>query len=158
MPYTLGEAAKASGKSKTSIRRALDSGRISGAKNDLGEWQIDPAELHRVFELVEHRNGDGTGDVARSVTPDEPPVTPPTEIELASVRARLETLEAERGREREQLMAQIADLREDRDQWRRQATGLLTDQRRKEEQTRHASQDADEGASWFSRLFRASRG
>lgn len=58
MAYTLGEAAKATGKSKTSIRRALDSGRVSGRKNDLGEWEIEPVELHRTFTLVEHRNSD----------------------------------------------------------------------------------------------------
>ncbi len=57
MGYTLGQAAKATGKSKTTIQRAIKSGRISALKNDIGEYNIDPAELHRVFEPVpEKRN------------------------------------------------------------------------------------------------------
>jgi len=57
MGYTLGQAAKATGKSKTTIQRAIKSGRISALKNDIGEYNIDPAELHRVFDPVpEKRN------------------------------------------------------------------------------------------------------
>ena len=66
MAYTLGEAAKATGISKTSIRRALDKGRISGTKSETGEWRIDPAELHRVYPMV----GAGTGtEPGAEVTP-----------------------------------------------------------------------------------------
>jgi hypothetical protein len=47
--YTLGTAAKATGKTKGTIQKAIVKGRISAQKNDIGEWQIDPAELHRVY-------------------------------------------------------------------------------------------------------------
>ncbi len=40
-------------------------------------------------------------------------------------------LEKERERERQQLEETIADLREDRDKWRQQATALLEDKRPK---------------------------
>ena len=50
MKYTLAEAAKATGKAKSTIHSAIKKGRISAKKNDLGEYIIDPAELHRVFE------------------------------------------------------------------------------------------------------------
>jgi len=40
-------------------------------------------------------------------------------------------LENEHERERQQLEATIADLREDRDNWRQQATTLLEDRRPK---------------------------
>jgi hypothetical protein len=43
----------------------------------------------------------------------------------------LEILEAERERERALLQETIADLREDRDKWRQQATALLEDNRPK---------------------------
>ena len=52
MKYTLKQAADASGKDKSTIQRAIKSGRISASINDLGNYEIDPSELHRVFEPV----------------------------------------------------------------------------------------------------------
>ena len=49
MVYTLGDAAKATGKSKATISKAIKSGRISAIKDETGTFQIDPAELHRVY-------------------------------------------------------------------------------------------------------------
>jgi len=49
MYLSLGQAAKETGKSKSVISNALKSGRLSGRRNDKGEWEIDPAELFRVF-------------------------------------------------------------------------------------------------------------
>lgn len=115
MSYTLGQAAKATGKSKTTIRRYVEKGKISGAKNNLGEWTIDPAELHRVLPPLAQQHSDSADEVARSITP---PVTPATELELARTKARLEAIEA-----------QLEDVKQDRDHWRQQATALLTDQR-----------------------------
>lgn len=126
MAYTLGEAAKATGKSKTSIRRAVDSGRISAAKNDLGEWEIDPAELHRVFPLTEPRNGDAAREVARSVTPGGTPVTPLLAVQLEAAGRERDLLRELLDREREISRG----LESDRDHWRKQATALLTDQRK----------------------------
>jgi len=50
--YTLGQAAKATGKTKTTISNAIKKGRISATKNDVGHYQIEVSELHRVFEPV----------------------------------------------------------------------------------------------------------
>ena len=47
--YTLGTAAKAAGRTKSAIFKAIQKGRISAQKDDLGRYQIDPAELHRVY-------------------------------------------------------------------------------------------------------------
>lgn len=49
MAYTLGEAAKATGISKASISRAINSGRISATKKDDGSFSIEPVELYRVY-------------------------------------------------------------------------------------------------------------
>lgn len=49
MAYTLGEAAKATGISKASISRAINSGRISAIKKEDGSFSIEPVELHRVY-------------------------------------------------------------------------------------------------------------
>jgi hypothetical protein len=49
MYASLGQAAKAAGVSRSAILRAIRAHRISACKADTGDWQIDPAELHRVF-------------------------------------------------------------------------------------------------------------
>ena len=49
MHLSLGQAAKETGKSKSVISNALNSGRLSGKRNDKGGWEIDPSELFRVF-------------------------------------------------------------------------------------------------------------
>lgn len=124
MAYTLGEATKATGISKTSLHRAIKSGRISATKNDVGAWEIDPAELHRVFPPAANRNSSETGNLARDGT--------------AGLQRELELLREERERERHQFEREIARLeqqlcaseqeRRDKD---RQLTALLTDQRAK---------------------------
>ena len=45
------EAARVSGQSKSTIWRAVNSGRLSATRTYTGDYQIDPAELHRVFSL-----------------------------------------------------------------------------------------------------------
>lgn len=122
MSYTLGDAAKAVGKSKTTLHRAIKSGRISATKLDDGSYAIDPSELHRVFPPVTvgtpnealHRN-----NMERQSNT------------LETLRIQLEMHEKERERERALLQETITDLREDRDKWRQQATALLQDHRPK---------------------------
>ena len=53
MQYTLGQAAKATGKNKTIIQRAIKAGKLSADFKD-GQYSIDPAELHRVFPPLQH--------------------------------------------------------------------------------------------------------
>lgn len=120
MSYTLGNAAKATGKSKTTLHRAIKSGRISASKAEDGSYSIEPAELHRVFPAV-------TVEVPQALFPrnDEEQLS----NTLAVLRTQLEYQEKERDRERALLQETIADLREDRDKWRQQATNLLADQR-----------------------------
>ena len=110
MPYTLGQAAKATGKQKSTILEAIRNGRISAAKDDLGRYQIDPAELHRVYPPIVQTER------------DETPINP-SKTEL--LEEKIKFLEREIAR----LERQEADLREDRDHWRKQATALLSDQR-----------------------------
>lgn len=122
MSYTLGEAAKATGKSKTTLHRAIKSGRISAHKALDGSYSIDPAELHRMFPPV------------LLVTGAEPLHRNDAEQQsntLEMLRVQLELQEKERQRERALLQETIADLREDRDRWRQQATALLEDKRPK---------------------------
>ncbi len=119
MAYTLGEAAKATGKSKATISKAIKSGRISAVKDETGTFQIDPAELHRVYTpavSIEHEE-----------THDKPAGGPTNNGLVRELQARLEAAH-ERLSDKETV---ISDLREDRDKWRQQATALLADQRLK---------------------------
>ena len=52
MGYTLGQASEATGKAKSTILKSIKAGRISAAKDDTGNWSIDPSELHRVYEAL----------------------------------------------------------------------------------------------------------
>lgn len=50
MPLMLGEAAKAAGKNRTTILRAIKAGKLSASHDEAsGAWLIEPAELHRVY-------------------------------------------------------------------------------------------------------------
>ena len=113
MRYTLGTAAKATGKAKSTILRAVKSGIISAAKAHDGSYEIEPSELHRVFPP----NG------AQQVASND---AQPHEEHGATLRFRLEILEAERQRERDQMQATIDDLRARLDRSEDRISALLT--------------------------------
>jgi hypothetical protein len=49
MTYGLSSAATAAGINKSTVLRAIKSGKISATKSEMGKWQIHPAEFHRVY-------------------------------------------------------------------------------------------------------------
>jgi excisionase family DNA binding protein len=57
MAYTLTEAATATGLSRSTIFRAIKSGRISATRIE-GNFSIEPVELHRVFPAVSEKRAD----------------------------------------------------------------------------------------------------
>ena len=125
MSYTLGEAAKATGKSKPTIQRAIKSGKISASKKEDGTYDIDPAELHRVYP-VKQSDGNADSDVKQNVTPNN---NGELQAELDTMRRELEQTNLERDRERELMNQQIELYRErleraDKD--KDQLTALLT--------------------------------
>ena len=111
MSYTLGMAAKATGKSKTTIQRAIAKGTISAHKEKNGRYSIDPSELHRVFPMVSTDTVAQPSQVDTSRPPDETPL-----------QVKVEALEAMLEREREAL----TEMRSDRDAWKQQATAFLS--------------------------------
>ena len=123
-PLTLNQAAKVAHKSKAAILEAIRSGRLSANRNELQQWQIDPAELFRVYP----QNQSETSDENRDQPPEENHPTPILLEKIASFEERLRVTEVERERERRQLESQIDDLKTDRDHWRQQATALLIHQ------------------------------
>ena len=107
MKHTAGTAAKAVGKTKSTITKAIASGKLSAIKNDNGAWEIDASELYRVY--------------------------PPTPLETVEIEQK-DTLKEMDGNSKEiealeRLLKaaeeQIYDLRADRDEWRKQANQLL---------------------------------
>jgi hypothetical protein len=52
MAYSLAAAAAATGLNKTTVLRAIKTGKISGTRSQNGEWYVEPAELHRVYRSV----------------------------------------------------------------------------------------------------------
>jgi|TARA_B110000914_G_C15371000_1_gene403176 hypothetical protein len=107
MKHTAGTAAKAVGKTKSTITKAIASGKLSAIKNDNGAWEIDASELYRVY--------------------------PPTPLETVKIEQN-DTLKETDGNSKEiealeRLLKaaeeQIDDLKADRDEWRKQANQLL---------------------------------
>ena len=106
--YTLGKAALATGKSKTTLHRAITSGKISASRNESGEYEIDPAELMRVYKIVTP-DPQKHSEMEQSVTVDETPV----------LRAEIEGLKQ-----------QLALLKDERDDLRRRLDEDSTERRR----------------------------
>jgi len=101
------EAAKTAGVSKSTIWRACKAGRVSFKRNETGEFQIDAAELHRVFPF--HAMGEN-GKMNHHATGV-------TQTETAILDARITAL-----KDMAELMRQhLEDVRKDRDAWRAQA-------------------------------------
>src|SRR5262245_34362220 len=109
--HTIGTAAKATGKAKSVISRAIKEGKISATKNEHGAYSIDPAELHPVYPPVSESNGSSNGQENDTQPHVSPIGTGGLEAELQHLREQLSALALERDRERGQLSEQIEDLR-----------------------------------------------
>ena len=72
--YTIATAAAVVGRNKTAILRAITSGRISATKDDTGELQIDPVELHRIYPPLRSSVKGGDTHVALHQSPLLTPV------------------------------------------------------------------------------------
>ena len=116
--FTLGQAAKATGLSKTAIARAIKSGRLSGTKSETGEYQIDPAGLSRVYPVTVTSDW----NTEQQATPKDAKglrgqadlwqeLLRQVENERDDLRRRLDNSEAAREREAEEREKAAAELR-----------------------------------------------
>ena len=127
MKYSLSEAATATGKNKTTIQRAIKSGKISASKGDRGSYEIDPSELHRIFPpIVSQRDAQHTqsNDTQQAkFTPESSRIDRIVELEmeLAVARERADGLEAQK----DQMADTISDLRKRLDSSEGRVTVLL---------------------------------
>ncbi|MBV8844135.1 MAG: hypothetical protein JO307_15110 [Bryobacterales bacterium] len=130
----LTEASKLTGKDKTTIHRAMKSGRLSFSVGDDGDRQIDPAELERVFP-IKLQNWES------EVAPRNRKKTGSNQTQIAQLSAQLEIERTKTAALEERLADKdgvIDDLRrrldregEERRQAQARLTALLTDQRPK---------------------------
>jgi septal ring factor EnvC (AmiA/AmiB activator) len=136
MPYTLMQAAEATGKSKSTILRSIQSGKISASRDQLTQgWLIEPSELHRLYPAVAR---DAANAPALAHHAPQPEIA-----ELLREVAHKDELLAREQRERQrdhetidELRRQLAATDEERRTTLRQLTALLTDQREKPEPRR----------------------
>ena len=117
MVYTLGEAAKATGKSKAAISRAIKNHTLSAEKQADGSYRIDPSELHRIYPPVSSEQVNQQLAIGAETTG-----------QIRELQAKLEAA-TQRLRDKDDV---IDDLRRRLDaeaEERRKLTALLTDQR-----------------------------
>jgi hypothetical protein len=93
---TLSEAARWAGVARPTIHKALTSGRLSGRKEDNGQWKIAVSELDRVYTRSKTANMSGNKSIA----------------ELMAAKDREIALHRQLA---EQAEATAADLRKERD-------------------------------------------
>ena len=123
MKYTIGTAAKATGKSKSTISRDIKNGKISALYKDDGSYEIDPSELHRVYPPVSS-NSNRNSQIEQSGTPETGNEIKAIKAEVDGLHEQIELLKDERNDLRRRLDAESEE--------RRKLTMLLTHQKEKE--------------------------
>ena len=123
MPYlTLGQASRETGVHKSTISRAIQDGRLSATHNEHGHYQIDPAELFRVFSPApsETQNETPSSAEGNSAQPLlQPTATPAVGHEMVPwLVKRLESTEQELSETKDELSERDRSLQELREAYR----------------------------------------
>jgi excisionase family DNA binding protein len=121
MMYSVTEAARAVGRSKATIIRAIAAGNLSASRDDAGKpWRIDPAELARAFpEPVHDPVHEPDRDASRSdVIREKDALIAAHEETITDLRRRLDQADSDR----RQALDRLAAAQE-------RIAALLTDQR-----------------------------
>lgn len=111
-------AAELTGKSKSTIQRAMSSGKLSYELDGNGKRVIDVSELERVFGVS---GTGGAGDATNTSAVAQELEKAQHMLETERLKMRIQMLE-------DQLQVaegQIDDLKAQRDQWQRQASQVL---------------------------------
>ena len=117
MAYTLGTAAKATGRNKTTILRAIKHGKIAALRDAASQaWLIEPAELHRVYPAVAGTPPDAT-ERTTDATEELRARLADAQDQIRDLRRRLDQADADRRLAQQQLGEALQQVR------------LLTDQR-----------------------------
>lgn len=111
------EAAQAVGISKQGIIKSITRGRISAVKNKNGEWEIDPAELFRVYDIVKSVDPVDTSTNSECISQSPPDIQP----KANALEDKIVSLEERNRRLEEQLVKA-----EKREEWLMAANDKLT--------------------------------
>ena len=106
---TLGQAAQETGMAKSAISRAIKSGRLSARKTETGSFEIDPAELFRVYPPASSRNSSEQQQRERDATQSEQNTQ---QREIVILRELIEEVRGERDSlrgERDRLLRVIEE-------------------------------------------------
>src|SRR3954453_20470654 len=114
MAYSLREAAAAAGKGKPAILKAIQNGRISAQKDEFGAWQIEPAELHRVYPPVSRETTSEPGSKEPEETSGNDNGNRLLGQEIQFLREKLIDLQQQKIDERRNLSERSEELRRDR--------------------------------------------
>ncbi len=117
---TLSQAAKATGKSKSVISKALKTGVISFVEKDDSGYKIDPAELFRVFPAPDLAANQNTPE-ERSGTLMSTGENSKNAYDVNGLRVENHLLQ-ERLKDKEE---RIGELKEERDRWHQTASRLM---------------------------------
>jgi uncharacterized coiled-coil protein SlyX len=111
MSYTLGTAAKATGRNKTTILRAIKDGKITALRDVAsGAWRIEPVELHRVYPAIAEATPDATAGNSDAMAELRARLADKDGV-IEDLRDRLTESERERRQTAERLHALLADSR-----------------------------------------------
>ena len=110
---TLREAADAVGVSKSTLFRAIRTGRLSATRNDDGNFRVDPAELFRVYPPANPERSAPTRATPQVMTRDATADDTDLKVRNAALEAEVQGLKAmveELRRSREKCEAQAERL------------------------------------------------
>lgn len=108
-------AADLTGKSKSTIQRAMNSGKLSYELDPNGRRVIDVSELERAFGLDNSKTGSSSASVEQELEKAS------SLLEMERMKMRIQMLESQL----ETAETQIEDLKAQRDQWQKQASQVL---------------------------------
>lgn len=135
MKVNITKAHELTGKSRTTIYKHIKSGRLSASGTKQDGYEIDVAELDRVYGLKKQFEDDTSSDVhtvQQGTSSDEQALL----TKVALLTQQVEMLGEERRREREQTQEQIERLEQTlktAQEQQTRLTALLTDQRGEKE-------------------------
>ena len=114
-------AAELTGRSKSTIQRAMNAGKLSYEVDSNGRRVIDVSELDRAFGLAPQGVGAGQMNLITDASVEAELKKTTDLLEMERMKMRIKMLEAQL----ENTEDQLEDAKSQRDQWQKQATQVL---------------------------------
>lgn len=130
--YSLARAATEAGRSRSTLLRAIQTGRLSATRDATsGTWSIDASELRRAYPAGVNGHGDGHAGTAADDRGDSPALIAAKDALISEQRAVIDDLRRrldQADTDRRQALDRLAVAQE-------RIAALLTDQRSVKEET-----------------------